>query len=106
MGVNAWFAAYYTDDPREVLAKDIDINRAGSLALAQKLLPDAGLEEKEDGTLDELNPGRKEVYVGDYGGLKIIAHQDLGVDFLSRIAPVGTIQNWDRRLSFTQRIRL
>jgi hypothetical protein len=85
MGAKAWFAAYYNQDPKDVLANKPELDREACIALAKKLLPSATLREKEDGSLDFLNPGKREVFVGVYGDLKIIAHKDLGGDFPSRI---------------------
>ncbi len=85
MGAKAWFAAYFDGDPKAILGGDPKLDRAASLHLAKRLLPGAQLQEQEDGDLSYLNPGDNEVFVGDYGDLKIIAHHELGVDFLSRI---------------------
>ena len=35
----------------------------------------------------DLNPAKREMFVADYGGLRIVAHNDLSGDFPSKIAP-------------------
>jgi len=85
MGAKAWFAAYYDLDPKVILAKKPELNREACISLAKKFLPGVALREKEDGSLDFLNPGKREIFVGVYGDLKIIAHEDLGGDYPSRI---------------------
>jgi hypothetical protein len=87
MGANAWFAAYFNGDPKEVLKANPKLNRTASREHAEGLLLDVALKEKEDGTLEFLNPSKREVYVGDYGDLKIIAHEALGVNRLSQVDP-------------------
>ena len=49
------------------------------------MLAHVTLTEKADGRLDFLNPARNEVYVGVYGDLKIIAHEDFGGDLPSLV---------------------
>ena len=91
MGAKAWFAAYYNHDPKEVLASRPMLDREACISLAKKLLPGVTLREKEDGSLGCLNPGKREVFVGVNGDLTIIAHEDLGGDFPSRVDG-----NWHR----------
>lgn len=87
MGAKAWFAAYFDGVPKEVLKDGHKLNRNASRILAERVLPNVKLNEKEDGALDFLNPDSGEVYAGDYGDLKIAAHDSLGVDRLSQIDP-------------------
>ncbi|EBA12754.1 DUF6928 family protein [Roseobacter sp. CCS2] len=85
MGAKAWFAAYYDNDPKDTLANAPQLDRDASIALAHKVLPDVNLEEAADGTLDFLNPDKKEIFVGVYGDLKIVAHDDLSGDYPSKV---------------------
>ncbi|MGD1926344.1 MAG: hypothetical protein ACFB03_19480 [Paracoccaceae bacterium] len=87
MGAQAWFAAYFDEDPKDVLRAKPILNRAASRELAERLIPSASLNERADGSLGFLNPDKGEVFVGDFGGLKIIAHEELGIDALSKIDP-------------------
>ena len=87
MGAKAWFIAGFDGDPKAILADSPALDRAASLSLAERLLPGATFSEEEDGGLDFLNPKKREIYVGDYGDLKIVAHADLAKDFPSRIDP-------------------
>jgi hypothetical protein len=85
LGAKAWFAAYYTHDPKFTLGQTPRLNREASVSFARHLLPGVTLKEQEDGRLAFLNPGQREVFIGVYGDLKIIAHSDLAADLLSRI---------------------
>ncbi|MCB2134454.1 MAG: hypothetical protein KDE08_00680 [Rhodobacteraceae bacterium] len=87
MGAKAWFVAYYNCDPKEILRDGPKLDRAASLALAKRLLPGIDWPEGGEGSLDFLNPNEGEVFVGDYGDLKIVAHLELGADRLSEIDP-------------------
>ena len=85
MGAKAWFVAYYNSDPKEILSRNPGLDRDASLSFARQMLPGAVLEVQEDGDLVFLNPDKREVYVGVYGDLRIVAHADLGGDYPSRI---------------------
>ena len=85
LGVKAWFVAYFDDDPKAVLANGPKLDRDASRELAEKLFPDATLDAKDDGELIRLNPDRKQVFVGCYGGLQIVAHDELANDYPSNI---------------------
>ncbi len=87
MGAKAWFIAYFDEDPKELLKGEPALNRVSSRALAQQLLPETTLLDGEDGTIDFLNPDRGEVLAGDFGGLRIIAHEELGGDYPSKADP-------------------
>lgn len=85
MGAKAWFAAYYDGNPKEILSSNPELDRAASVALAERMFPGHTMQEEENGNLCFLNPKRHEVFIGVYGDLKIIAHNDFGGDFPSRI---------------------
>ncbi|MEM9476373.1 MAG: hypothetical protein AAGA71_13845 [Pseudomonadota bacterium] len=85
MGAKAWFIAYFDDDPKAVLGQAPTLDIDASRQLAERLFPDANLDELEPGTLDLLNPERRQVFVGDYGGLRIVAHDELSGDYPSRV---------------------
>lgn len=87
MGAKAWFAAYFDGNPKDTLSKKPELDRAASAALAEKMFAGYTIQENEDGTLDFLNPEKREVFIGVYGELKIIAHQDFSGDLPSQTNP-------------------
>ncbi|MEP1536354.1 MAG: hypothetical protein ABJQ34_01280 [Paracoccaceae bacterium] len=89
MGAKAWFAAYFDGSPKDILSNKPELNRAASVALAEKMFPKHTVREKENGSLFFLNPKNREVFIGVYGELKIIAHQDFSGDL-----PSKTDQRW------------
>lgn len=84
MGAKAWFAVYYNRHPKDIFRNVPELDREASASLAGKLLPGLTLKEKEDGCLGALNPGKREIFVGVYGDLKVVAHGDLSGDCPSR----------------------
>lgn len=87
MGVKAWFVAYFDDDPKAVLGKAPELDRDASRVLAEQLFPDATIDAEDDGELSLLNPDGKQVFAGCYGGLQIVAHDELANDYPSKIDP-------------------
>jgi hypothetical protein len=87
MGVKAWFAAYYVDDPKETLRKGPKLDRSAATELARTLLPKADFQEQADGNLNWLNPDDDEIYVGVYGDLKVVAHVQFAQDCPSHVKP-------------------
>lgn len=87
MGAKAWFMAYFDEDPKTVLAARPQPDRNKSRALAERLLPDLTLTAADDGTLDYLAPDEREVFVGCYGGVSIVAYDGLANDQPSNIDP-------------------
>ncbi|WP_299841946.1 hypothetical protein [uncultured Roseovarius sp.] len=85
MGAKAWFAAYFDGDPKVILSKKPELDRSASVALAEKMFAEHTIQEKEDGSLDLLNPEKSEAFIGVYGDLKIIAHEDFSGDLPSQV---------------------
>lgn len=85
MGAKAWFAAYFEGNPRDILSEKPELDRAASISLAERFFPRDTLHQKEDGSLDFLNPKKREVFIGVYGDLKVIAHQDFSGDLPSHV---------------------
>jgi len=84
MGAKAWFAAYFDGDATEVLWNAPTLDQEGSDALVDRLFPSTRVRRIEDGRLAYLNPDRGEVLAGDYGRVKIVAHDELAGDHLSK----------------------
>jgi hypothetical protein len=87
MGAKAWFIAYFDDDPTSVLAGQPKLDVDASRKLAQELFPGFTFENEKSGTLGFLNPRDHQVFVGSYGGLRIVAHKELANDYPSQIDP-------------------
>ena len=85
MGAKAWFIAYYDDDPKLVLANSPELDRGASRQLAGRLFPDVTLNDTGDGHLHFLNPPKNQMFVGCYGGLRIVAHYELAIDRPSKV---------------------
>ena len=88
MGAKAWFIAYFDDDPKATLQDNPELDREASLELAKQLFPNVTLKATDDGDLSFLNPDERELLVGCYPGLRIVAHDDLGGDYPSKIDPL------------------
>lgn len=80
MGARAWFAAVFDEDPKRVLARGPSADRAASLALTRRWLPKARLAELSDGYLNMLCPDDGQIVAADFGGLRIVAHDDFSID--------------------------
>jgi hypothetical protein len=85
MGAKAWFIAYFDDDPKAVLANGPELDRDASRQLVQRLFPDITLSDTVDGHLDFLNPPKNQVFVGCYGELRIVAHDERAIDYPSKV---------------------
>src|SRR5262245_15580124 len=85
MDSNARFIAYYDDDPKLVLANRPELDRGASRQLAGRLFPDVKLNDTGDGHLHFLNPPKNQMFVGCYGGLRIVAHYELTIDRPSKV---------------------
>ena len=87
MGAKAWFIAWFDDDPKQVLANKPKLDRDASRALAARMFPDMTLVDLPDAVIYDLNPYDGEIHVADYGGLRIVAHESLGLDDPAQIDP-------------------
>ena len=85
MGAKAWFIAYFDDDPKAVLASRPELDREACRQLAERLFPNVPLNDNGNGSLELLNPRRNQVLVGCYGGLRIVAHNELAIDYPSKV---------------------
>ena len=85
MGAKAWFIAYFDDDPKTVFSNAPTLDREESRKLAERLFPSMKLTMEEDGSLDYLNPDNSQIFAGCYGGVRIIAHDELSNEFPSKI---------------------
>lgn len=85
MGAKTWLLAFSDRDASKVLAGNPKLDRAASLALANKLFPKETHEPLEDQTLTFACPPKGELLVACYPGLSIVAASEFGVDFPSKL---------------------
>lgn len=85
MGAKTWMLVSSDGPARELLAKLPRLNRAASLALAQKMFPGERLAEQEDGDLLCTNPDEDELFVGCFDGVAVVAAEEFGVDYPSQL---------------------
>jgi hypothetical protein len=77
--------AYVEGDAAAVLKTHPRLDRDASHVVAKELFPSEKLEEIEDGDLSYTCPQRKEIYVGCFPGVSIVAADEFGVDYPSRL---------------------
>lgn len=98
MGVKFWFAVYSDGDARDHLKGLPDPDEAASLTLAETLF---GCEMMPQGltTFENAAPRGKDVLVGVYPGVTLVAAEELGIDRLSQTEPKFLEQGRNRRLT-------
>jgi Family of unknown function (DUF6928) len=77
--------AYSDGKASEILRSNPRLDRDAAVALAQLLFPAEKLEVIGDGDLSYTNPPDREIYVGCFPGLSIVAAQEFGGDYPSRL---------------------
>lgn len=85
MGAKFWFAVYSEGPATGHLKTARQADKAASLALAAQLFPGRAPEELEPGTLDLADPRGREVLVGVFPGLTVVAAETLAIDQPSKI---------------------
>lgn len=73
-------------DARAALAARPVLDRAESARLAASLFPGERLEPLEDGDLSRTCPPHRELLVGCFPGVSVLAAREFGVDYPSRLA--------------------
>jgi hypothetical protein len=77
MGAKTSMLAIVDGDPVAILKSNPVLDRVACLATVRRLFPGVRYEPLTDGTLDDTYPRNKELYVGCYPGLTILAHDSL-----------------------------
>lgn len=72
-------------DARQALAAKPELDREATERLARTLFPEERLEPMEDGDLSFTNPPDKELLVGYFQGVSVIAAKEFGIDYPSRL---------------------
>ncbi len=85
MGAKTWMFMYSEACAREALKTAPQLNRDATTKLASTLFPGATLEPMEDGSLAWTCPPGKEVCIGCYPGVSIVAAKEFGIDNPSKV---------------------
>ena len=85
MGAKTWMLAYVDGNARQILKSTPTLDRAASTALAAKLFPSDKLEPLADGDLSSTCPPNREICIGCYPGLAIVAAKEFGRDYPSKL---------------------
>ena len=85
MGAKTWMLVYAKGNVGEVLKSRPRLDRDASLDLAQSLFPKEKFEPIGDGALSYTCPPRKELYVGCFPEVSIVAAKEFGIDYPSRL---------------------
>lgn len=80
MGAKTWMLVYSAGEPRQALRARPALDRHASVALARRLFPGHTLTGIEDGTLDLTSPPDREVVVGCFPGVSVVAASELALD--------------------------
>jgi hypothetical protein len=87
MGAKNWILVYSDGNPRTTLASKPALDRARSEQLVRRLFPDATLTPDADGDLSLANPRDGDILVGCYGDVSIVAAEEFGLDYPSKLDP-------------------
>lgn len=85
MGAKTWMLVYADGDARDALAAHPTIDREASARLAAELFPKHRLEALGDVDLCDTCPRNREIRVGCFPGVSIVAAQEFGIDFPSKL---------------------
>jgi hypothetical protein len=85
MGAKTWMLVYGDGDAPNILKSRPPLDRGASAALAAKLFPDEKLTPLDDGSLLFTCPPDKELVIGCFPGLAIVAAEEFGGDYPSRL---------------------
>src|SRR5215471_989213 len=83
MGAKTWMIVYA--DANAALKPGLPLDRDATLRLATTLFPGEKLEPLEDGNLSRTFPPRREVCIGCFPGVSVVAAKELGGDRPSRV---------------------
>jgi hypothetical protein len=98
MGAKTWMLAYADGKVGEILKSKPSLNRVATAALVKQLFPSETLKPMNDGSLYDTCPPDDEIYAGCFSGLSILAANEFGLDYPSRLSarflaakPNGTV---------------
>ncbi|MCH9693458.1 MAG: hypothetical protein K0U72_03020 [Gammaproteobacteria bacterium] len=85
MGAKTWMLVYSETGAREALKNAPELDREATTRFAHELFPGETLESLEDGDLGRTCPPNKEICIGSFPGVSIVAAKEFGVDSPSTI---------------------
>lgn len=85
MGAKTCMLVYADDDARAALANRPKLDREATQALARRLFPKDRLAPMADGTLAWTHPPKREICVGVFPGVAVVAAREIGIDRPSRL---------------------
>jgi hypothetical protein len=85
MGAKTWMLVYANETPSKILKSKPVLDRVASINLAHRLFPSERLEPLDDGSLSYTNPPDKELIVGCFPGVSIVAAMEFGIDYPSKL---------------------
>jgi hypothetical protein len=87
MGAKTWMIVYADTNAREALKLRPALNRDATLKLATTLFPGEKLEPIDDGDLSNTCPPDKELCIGCFAGVSVVAAKEFGTDYPSKLPP-------------------
>jgi hypothetical protein len=85
MGAKTWMLVYADEDARKSLANQPTLDRDSTIRLAAQLFPDETLEPLDDGDLLFACPPNKELMIGCFPGVSVLAAKEFGIDNPSKL---------------------
>jgi len=85
MGAKTWMLVYSETSARDALKNAPQLDRDATTRFVHDLFPDETLEPLDDGDLAWTNPPNKEICVGCFPGVSVVAAREFGIDNPSRV---------------------
>lgn len=88
MGAKTWMLVYSNGDAAGTLRRKPRLDRAKSVAVAKQLFGSSRLEEVEDVDLSDTSPRGRDIHVGCYDDVRVVAAKEIGIDRPSQLKPL------------------
>jgi hypothetical protein len=85
VGVNTWMLVAAERNAREALASRPLLDREATTQLARSLFPDEKLECVADVDLCHTSPSKRQLHIGSFAGVSIVAAKEFGIDHPSKL---------------------
>lgn len=85
MGAKTWMLVYSSGNPAEILKSKPKLEREATLAFAARMFPNEKLAALEDTDLRWTSPPDREIVVGCFPGLTVLAAPEIGIDYPSQL---------------------
>lgn len=85
MGAKTWMLVLANSNAREALAAKPQLDREATVKLASALFPGEKLEPMGDGDLSYTCPPNKELHIGCFPGVSVVAAKEFGIDYPSKL---------------------